>query len=984
MSFTSHLSMWLIALGLSFNSLPPAACVPARQNPADETALRALIDQGNRFFEQGDYSQALAAHRQALGMAERLGDRAGIARAQNSIGNVLLAQGDYAQALDYFRKSLALSEALGDKAGVANTVRNIGNIHYSQGDFALALDSFRRGLELSENLGDKAGVARSLGSLGVVYDVQGDYAQSLEYYRKCLKQFEAIDDKFGIARTLGNIAVVQHNRGDYDQSLESNRRSLALFEEKGNKAGSARTLNNIGLVYVSQGNYAQALEYFQQSLKLKETLGDKYGAANTLAGIGNIHTEQGNYAQALEYFRKGLAMKEGLGDKSGMALALNYIGVVHESQGDYAQALGYFQKSLAISESLEEKPRIASTLNNIGIIHLRRGEYAQALERFRNSLAMNESLGDKASVATTLYNLGSVYLRQGDYAKALDFAERAVAIARSIGASETLWQTLTVAGGAYRRLNKPLEARQALEEAITTIETLRAQVAGGAAERQRSFVSKVEPYHAMVDLLSREGKPAEALIFSERAKARVLLETIQTGHVNIAKALTGAEQEKERTLYADLISLNTQVTFASQQDRPDQSRLDELKSLREKARLNYEAFQTLLYAAHPELRVQRGAAPVITAEEIKGLLPDAQSALLEYVVTDEVTYLFVGSRAVGKAAADVRVYTLPIKRDDLVKQTEDFRRRLAGRDLGFRPSARELYQLLIKPAQAQLRSKTNLVIVPDDKLWELPFQALLNEGNRYLIESSAVSYSPSLTVLREMKEQREKRRIDPASSALLALGNPAIGRATIERATLTLRDGKLDPLPEAEQEVKALGQLYGAARSKVYFGAAAREDRAKTEAARADILHFATHGILNDSSPMYSHLVLSGGDKNEDGLLEAWEIMQLDLRAELVVLSACETARGRYGAGEGVIGLSWALFVAGAPSTVVSQWKVESASTRDLMLGFHQRLRAPFASAQSRTTKTEALRQASLKLMKKPETSHPFYWAGFVLVGDGR
>jgi CHAT domain-containing protein len=142
--------------------------------------------------------------------------------------------------------------------------------------------------------------------------------------------------------------------------------------------------------------------------------------------------------------------------------------------------------------------------------------------------------------------------------------------------------------------------------------------------------------------------------------------------------------------------------------------------------------------------------------------------------------------------------------------------------------------------------------------------------------------------------------------------------------------------------------------------------------------------MLNNASPMYSHLVLAPGDKNEDGLLEAWEIMQLDLKADLAVLSACETARGRFGAGEGMIGLTWSLFVAGVPTTVVSQWKVESASTRDLMVSFHRGLSSSPRDSKAKATKTEALRRASLKLLKNPETSHPFYWAGFVLVGDGR
>ncbi len=184
--------------------------------------------------------------------------------------------------------------------------------------------------------------------------------------------------------------------------------------------------------------------------------------------------------------------------------------------------------------------------------------------------------------------------------------------------------------------------------------------------------------------------------------------------------------------------------------------------------------------------------------------------------------------------------------------------------------------------------------------------------------------------------------------------------------------------PEAGEEVKALAKLYGAARSKVYVGADAREDRVRSEAGQANVLHFTTHGTLNNASPMYSYLTLAEGGPNDDGLLEAWELMQLDLKAELAVLSACETARGRIGAGEEVIGFSWAMFIAGVPSTVVSQWKVESASTRDLMINFHRSLISP-----QHPTKSGALRQAALKLMRNPETSHPFYWAGFVLVGDG-
>ena len=271
-------------------------------------------------------------------------------------------------------------------------------------------------------------------------------------------------------------------------------------------------------------------------------------------------------------------------------------------------------------------------------------------------------------------------------------------------------------------------------------------------------------------------------------------------------------------------------------------------------------------------------------------------------------------------------------------------------------------------------------------LLKLPFQALQLSDNRFLLEDSAICYAPSLTVLREMVrfELHDKRALPPRSS-LLAIGNPALGQQAFDRAKTANRDEKLGPLPEAEKEVRALAQLYGHDRSEVFIGAEAREDRLKAEAGKFGVLHLATHGFIDDSNPMYSHLVLSQADgaRQEDGLLEAWEMMNLELKADLVVLSACETARGRVAAGEGVIGMSWALFVAGCPTAVVSEWKVDSGSTTQLMLEFHKRLRSTLHGETHRMSAAKSLREAALKMLHSTEYRHPFYWAGFVVIGAG-
>jgi CHAT domain-containing protein len=611
-------------------------------------------------------------------------------------------------------------------------------------------------------------------------------------------------------------------------------------------------------------------------------------------------------------------------------------------------------------------------LNNIGDTCRLQGRYDEALEPLTKSLRLREQGKDRGAVTLSLNNLARLYEAQGKYAEMLEVSQRSLKVADELYSREEIWTAQDHIGRALVGLGKPAEAQKSFLAAIAGIESLRREVAGGEQQQQSFLENRLSPWFGMIDVLVSQQRYAEALTFAEQSKARVLLDALQTGRANLRKTWSKEEREAEEQRRLKLVALNSQLTTESRRDKPDAARVAELKSVVEKTRLEYEDFETRLYVTHPELRLQRGEAPIVKAEELASFVQDSSSALLEYVVDDDKTFLFVVTKS------DLRVYTLPLKRDELAKQTEAFRKQLAARDLGFRAPAAKLYELLLKPAEAQLRGRTNLIIVPDNTLWDLPFQTLVNTANRFVIEDAAISYAPSLTVLREMTQRRKVEAAHASPPTLLALGNPVVGSETLKRAALTLRDGKLDPLPEAEQEVKALGRLYGAARSKVYIGAEAREDRVKTEAAGAKILHFATHGILNNASPMYSHLALADGGAAEDGLLEAWELMQLDLHADLAVLSACETARGRIGAGEGMVGLSWAMFMAGVPSIVVSQWKVESAGTRDLMVGFHRGLMS------SRFTKSEALRQASLRLMKNPATSHPFYWGAFVIVGEGR
>ncbi len=213
------------------------------------------------------------------------------------------------------------------------------------------------------------------------------------------------------------------------------------------------------------------------------------------------------------------------------------------------------------------------------------------------------------------------------------------------------------------------------------------------------------------------------------------------------------------------------------------------------------------------------------------------------------------------------------------------------------------------------------------------------------------------------------------------LGNPMIGGGIVALAQ-PFRGLPFDPMPEAEMEVRNIARLWGLSNSRVYLGPVALEETFKAEAGKYRIIHLAAHGVLDDKRPLYSYVLLATNNgSKEDGRLEARELMDMNLQAEIVVLSACELGRGDVAAGEGMIGMTWALFVAGVPTTVASQWKVESKNTTRLMEAFHRNL---LGSSSGRMTKAEALRQAALEMMRDPQyRSQPFYWAGFVLIGDG-
>lgn len=848
--------------------------------------------------------------------------------------------------------------------------------------------------------------------------LRGDFRTANARYEYVQQLAEQQGDKNALMTALRGMGNVHFSNGEHDSAYALYHRSLTLAEELQDKSGILNILLNLGNIYLGRGDYGKALEHYQRSRVLAEQLNDFLGVQRALNNSGSIYQLQANFPLALETHQRALTIVRELKDADLTTRSLNNLGLTQLALNEYTLALTAFEEAFKLAEVNGFKPVMLLTLNNLAIVREAQGDYARAEAYYQQGLRLAETLESKESLAFLLSNLGNTRRLQGDYRQAIELTERAIEMARQIGNLEVLAKASTRAGKAYVALGQPEQARQHFAAAIQAVEQLRNLTSVSERDRQRFLEARIGPYYGMVELLIAEGQKAHtstqttppaaltaALEYAQRAKGRVLLDVLQSGKANIAKAMTEKEAEQERKLTRDLTALNSGLYLERLKPTPDEKRLAKLDKLLQSVRLEHEGFQVALYAAHPELKVQRGELQPLNLSEIANLLPDARTAILEFIVAEEQSYLFVITKqevAVQPQAAasvNLQVYPLNLTRKQVNDLTERFRRRIANRHFDIQELSNELYRRLLEPAQHQLRAIKALIVIPDGGLWQLPFQAMQDSDGHYLIEDYSLSYAPSLPVLHAMTQQRAQRQQSAhGSPSLLALGNPVLGKQESAQTQAMLMGDRLTPLPETARQVNALKHVYGTQHSKVLLGLSAREDLLKAAAGQYRILHLATHGILNDASPLYSQLLLSqplvsaakvnaaslSGPPNEDGLLEAWEIMRMNLQADLVVLSACETGRGRIGSGEGMIGLTWAFFIAGSPANVVSQWKVESRSTADLMLAFHRQLQPKAGTNQANLNTAEALRQASLLVLRNPQYRHPFYWAGFVLIGAGR
>jgi CHAT domain-containing protein/Tfp pilus assembly protein PilF len=877
----------------------------AQQNPRIDPKYVPLAEQ--LFSAADDPARAvlLDAHKDLLDPK--------LVGTMNEIAGQVFDKEDYEHAMPMYGVACGIAERVGDKHGQAVCANNIGLCLSRLYRNEEALAHFDRAITITDSLGVPSDLVKTLNAIGVNFHRSGDFNTALPYLQRAVDEAERAKDTIGVAQSNTNLGNLYKETGRYRDAIRSFLRALELIRDDPSlERRVAMVLNNLGGAYFDQRDLDLAVSYHEQARAIKEKL----------------HTPP-----------------------SEQATTVMNLGVDYQNLGNLPKAFSYLDRALQLTDNGPDLRIRTQVLYNYGSALHESGRNAEASVKLKEALQIADRITDHATAAVVHVDLSEIAFEEARYQDAVNEAGPVADFARRENVPRTLIRADDVLGMALQKLGRNAEAEAALEEAIRFIEQARAELPGERQALARFMSDQIAAYRHMVQIQVENGRPEVALGYSERSKGRTLLDVLQSGGNPVAKSMTPQERATESALSARLTSINEQSIAASQRPIPDRKRLTALGAETEKARNEYRMFEVALYAAHPELKVQRVAFEPSASRDLASSLPDSDAAMLEYAITDSGPVLFVVTRSAE--GSRLKMYRIAGTQEALTRDILNFRNQIAGRDLNYRKLAASLYKQLIEPAREDLRGKSTLVIVPDGALWQLPFQALEVSPDRYVLQDYAVFYTPSLSVLHEMQKVHQARQLRRPN--LLAVG-----------ASLA---------PVTRREVEGLRQLYGAANVRIFSGPDADEDRIKREAPNYRILHFAAHGVFEDRNPMESYLVLAKAGKPEAGLLQAREMMNLDLRADMVVLSGCETGRGNTGTGEGLIGMAWALFIAGSPATVASQWKVEAESTSQFMLDFHRRLRL--------SNKSRALQQAALSVMRKPEFRHPFYWSGFVLLGEG-
>lgn len=943
------------------------------------------------------------------------------------------------QAAEKFQDTLGLWRALGDRFGEASTLHMLGYAYDRLREPEKAVDFYQQALSVWRTLNNRSeNQASTLYNLGSIYSFSGKVAEATACYKEAIKLRHLRGNKGGESYILNNLGQVYTNVGEFPAALEAYREALRLRTEIGDVEGQARSLSNISGVYFRLGEFQEALNYCKQALPLRRATGDQRGEAITLSNMGSNYRELGEPQRAIEYYQRAISLLRGKNDQINESATLDGIGRAYFDLGDYPTALKYQEQSLSIRHSIDDRYGEGTSLASVASSYARMGDRKKALDYFEQSLQTRRATGDRRGEAFTLRNAGELYRELGDQKKALAYFNDGLALSRAIKNRFAEASLLYDIARVEQSAGHLAAARAQVEDAIAIIESTRARVASSDL-RASFFASKQDFFELEIDLLmqSQRGDQNQASMvkafgISEQRRARSLLDSLAEARANIRRTAPTELLERERSLRAKMDqAAESQIKLLSGKHTPEQAAA--LAKEVETVSTNYEQVLAEIKASDPRYAALTRSAPLSLTEVQREVL-DPDTVLLEYSLGQDRSYLWAVTPteitgyelpARGEIETQARnVYDSLTARNRFVKfeKPDERQARIAKADAEYSTAARRLSQTILGPANAKLSGK-RLLIVSDGALQYLPFAALpspeagtTHAGYRPLIVDHEVTNLPSASILGVLRREVSGRKPAPKTVAVLAdpvfsktdervmtsvsVRKPGKDRANSHQAApgvdgpesdlvRAVRDFggdngfEIDRLPSTRQEAEAILSL--ASRTDRFAALDFHANRAAAtnpQLSQYRIVHFATHGLLNTTHPGLSGLILSLVDRqgnDQNGFLPTHEVFDLNLPADLVVLSGCRTGLGKEIKGEGMLGLTRGFMYAGAARVAVSLWDVSDNSTAELMTRFYRGM-----LGKKSLSPAAALREAQIAMWKSGGGRGPYYWAAFVLQGEYR
>jgi CHAT domain-containing protein/Tfp pilus assembly protein PilF len=793
-------------------------------------------------------------------------------------------------------------------------------------------------------MGDRRSEGEALNGLGMSSFRLGDIQPAVDWLTQAMAIWRDLHFPYGEANALNNLGVLYYPMGEWQSAIDCHLRALDLVRSLGDQRGEAYTLNNLGVAYDALGESERAMSSLNDALRLFRAVGPRIAAARTLGVMGRISLAGNKVQVARSYLEEALVIARAEGDRRTEAEVLERVGEVWDRLGDIKKASDFYGEALAEFRSIANRQGEAVALHQLGLAEVKQGAADSGMKLLDQALKIQSDIGLRDKVAATLSDMARVERDRGDLAT----------------------------------------ARQRMESALDQIEALRTRVAG-LGLRSSYFASKQDSYAFYVDLLMRLHRASPTLGFdrlafnaAERSRARTLLDVLTEMRSRIRRgadpALLKREEDLEHQLNfqsSQLLSLASAGPTAKETDlrRKVEDALASLQQIEARIRTENPIYAALM---QPE---------IVSIDEIQHTILDPDTLLLEYSLGTEASYLWV----VG--VRSIHSYSLP--RGPEIETLAAHLMEAANHrlDSEYERTALALSNILFGPA-ANLLGKKRLLVLADGELLSVPFAALPAPGGKVpiVVDHEVVSL-PSISVLAHWRKDPATHQ--SASKTALVVADPVFDHDDPRLSVPPKSSGgsgqqlPLTRLLFSRDEANAVASSLPTSQVKLALGFDAKKSLLlESQATQFRVIHIATHGLLDVRDPELSGLMFSRVDANgrgEDGFLRIYEIFNLDLHADLVVLSACRSGLGKTVRGEGILGLTRAFMYAGVPRVVVTQWNVDDEATAELMRLFYT-----FQYGPRHLGPAAALRSAQVAMWEIPRWHTPYYWGAFAFHGEWR